>query len=101
MLASQRPQVVGVPGRHDPSAQSHGRRYYKGIDGMTTIKVIPIPFASGADTVVSIPSYQYPHGYTVTVTGARVVSSPGAQLLALRNLPGAGHVVLRVTPRST
>jgi hypothetical protein len=42
----------------------------------------------------------YPAGYTVTVTGASIVSTPDATELVLCNDPGATEVVVRVTPGS-
>ena len=44
-----------------------------------------------------MPQRQYPHGYRVSVTGASVVSKPGAQLLLLR-ASRPGPVVVRVSP---
>jgi endoglycosylceramidase len=48
-------------------------------------------------TEVWVPQRQYPHGYRVSVTGASVVSKPGAQLLLLR-AGRPGPVVVRVSP---
>ena len=45
-----------------------------------------------------IPAARYPGGYTVTVTGAKVVSRPCAPSLVLLNLPHADHVTVHVTP---
>src|SRR3954453_15704792 len=50
-----------------------------------------------APTVVYVPPIHYPRGYSVSVTGARVVSQPGATLLKLANLPGSGEVHLVVS----
>jgi endoglycosylceramidase len=55
--------------------------------------------AAGAATEISIPRDDFPHGYRVRVTGARVLSAPGATLLRLRNRAGARAVSVRVTRR--
>jgi endoglycosylceramidase len=49
-----------------------------------------------APTEIEIPSYTYPLGYSVTVTGARVTSAPNAPLLTLSAHPGAKSVSLTV-----
>jgi endoglycosylceramidase len=57
-----------------------------------------------AATIVFIPALHYPSGYRVDVTGARVVSAPGAAQLKLANKPGARTVRLvlaaNLTPAS-
>jgi glycosyl hydrolase family 5 len=55
-------------------------------------------FKPGSCTSVFVPPTIYPHGYRVSVRGARVASSPTAGLLELDSLPGAKRVSLRVTP---
>lgn len=52
--------------------------------------------AVSAPTVVFVPRSDFPAGYRVTVSGARVVSAPGAASLLLRTLPGATTVTVRV-----
>lgn len=47
-------------------------------------------------TEIEIPSYTYPLGYTVTVTGARVTSRPGAALVTLSADKGAKAVSVTV-----
>jgi endoglycosylceramidase len=50
-----------------------------------------------APTEIVVPTaYHYPHGYRVTVQGARVTSKKGAALLTLVNKPGASTVTVRV-----
>src|SRR4029079_13145025 len=49
-------------------------------------------------SVISVPGLQYPDGYRVEVTGARVTSAAGSDRLALRTNPGADEVVVRVRP---
>src|SRR5206468_5529643 len=48
-------------------------------------------------TQVFVPARQYPHGYAVSASGAKVASAPGAPWLLLRAAPGAA-VTVRVTP---
>lgn len=55
-------------------------------------------FPAGAETDVAVPRIQYPHGYQVAVTGARVVSKAGATTLRITSLRGA-HTI-RVTLRA-
>ena len=49
-------------------------------------------------SVISIPPGVYPHGYTVTVAGATVVSASTSEL-QLRNAPGATTIALTITPK--
>jgi endoglycosylceramidase len=55
-------------------------------------------FPAGAASAVAVPHIQFPHGYRVHVSGARVASRPNAVTLRLASLHGA-HVV-RVTVRA-
>jgi endoglycosylceramidase len=55
--------------------------------------------SGGMQTAAYIPALHFPAGYKTTVTGARVVSAPGATILRLRNARGVGDVSLAVTPR--
>lgn len=52
-----------------------------------------------APTVVYVPPIHYPAGYAVAVSGARVVSVPGAKLLELAVEPGTREVQVTVSPR--
>lgn len=54
----------------------------------------------GLSTVIAAPQRDYPSGYSVTATGARVTSEPCASQLTLRNEPGATTVTVRVAPAS-
>jgi endoglycosylceramidase len=54
--------------------------------------------AAPGTTEVFLPRRHYPRGYTVKVSGARVVSKPGAELLLLRSTT-SGQASLVVTPR--
>jgi endoglycosylceramidase len=54
-----------------------------------------------APTEIVVPiAYHYPHGYAVTVHGARVTSRPDTPLLTLVNQPGAGTVTVTVVAQS-
>jgi endoglycosylceramidase len=53
-----------------------------------------------APTIVFVPALHYPNGYRVDVTGARMVSAPGATQLKLVNKPGARTVRLVVSSAS-
>ncbi len=54
-----------------------------------------------APTEIIVPTaYHYPHGYDVTVHGARVTSRPDAQLLTLVNDPGASTVSVTLVARA-
>jgi endoglycosylceramidase len=63
----------------------------------------PVPgetLGAGALTQVFVPERQYPKGYDTQVTGASVVSAPGAPWLLLQTQPGANAVTLKLTPRA-
>jgi endoglycosylceramidase len=49
-------------------------------------------------TQMVLPKLRYPTGYTVTVSGAQVVSKRCAPTLALRTRPGVQSVSVTVTP---
>jgi endoglycosylceramidase len=52
-------------------------------------------------TEIVVPvAYHYPHGYNVTVRGARVTSRPDAELLTLVNKPGASTVTVNIVART-
>ncbi|HEX6451315.1 MAG TPA: cellulase family glycosylhydrolase [Trebonia sp.] len=55
-------------------------------------------FPAGSQTSVVVPAVQYPSGYEVTATGARVVSAGG--VLTLASCPGATTVSVTVQPGS-
>jgi endoglycosylceramidase len=55
-------------------------------------------FARGVDTEVELPPLRYPTGYDVRVDGARVVSSPDANLLRLASTRGSLVVHVSVAP---
>jgi endoglycosylceramidase len=51
------------------------------------------------DTLVEVPALQYPDGYTVEVTGARVTSEPCAPLLTLRTTSrSVDAITVHITP---
>lgn len=55
-------------------------------------------FPAGSQTSVVVPAVQYPSGYEVTATGARVVSA--GRVLTLASCPGATTVSVTVQPGS-
>ena len=55
-------------------------------------------FPNGTLTQVEVPSLQYPTGYSITVSGARVVSGPNASTLLLKTDRGANAVSVTVSP---
>jgi len=65
----------------------------------STAKVGGGTFPARSRTVVSTPLPQYPAGYTVTVSGAVVISAANAPELVLRSKAGATQVSVTVKPR--
>ncbi|HVA60444.1 MAG TPA: cellulase family glycosylhydrolase [Mycobacteriales bacterium] len=88
--------VAGTPlGYHfDPVSATFTLRYVAGRPGGGR-------YPPGTTTTVYVPALQYPHGYRTRVSGARVVSAPGASSLALTIEPGAAVVTLTITPGGT
>jgi endoglycosylceramidase len=72
-------------------------------DAMTmSYTASPVPGARpkrGARTRIFIPARKYPTGYSVRVSGARVVSAPTAPWVELANRRHGALVTVRVTPR--
>jgi endoglycosylceramidase len=56
-------------------------------------------FGGGAQTRISTPPFVYPDGYTVAVTGGRVVSAANAPVLVVAQGSGSLKVTVTVTPR--
>ncbi len=56
------------------------------------------PFGTGSVTEIATPALDYPSGYAAHVTGAAVVSPPGAVVLALASCPGSTRISVTVTP---
>ena len=55
----------------------------------------------GGRTVIYLPlAQQYPDGYSVSVSGAHVVSAPGASRLQLGNVKGIHPVTITVSPEA-
>ena len=54
-------------------------------------------FAAGSLTTISVPESGYPNGYTVSVTGGQVVSTPNAPRLVIAADNGATAVSVVVT----
>ena len=56
------------------------------------------PFPAGSETDIATPAVQFPAGYTVSATGASVLSAPGAPLLRIASNPGATTITVTVAP---
>ena len=95
VLVRPYPRVVaGVPTRWswDETAKRFELAFGTGRLGGGT-------FAGGGESEVWVPKRHFPQGYRVVeLSGARVVSAPGAEGLRLRTLPGAASVSLAVVP---
>lgn len=98
VLARPYPQLVaGTPQEwsFDPSTRRFSFSYTRQrADGHGA-------FGPGAETVVSVPSRQYSDGYTVEVSGAKVISAPNAPLLRVRARPGDGPITVTITPKAS
>ena len=57
-------------------------------------------FPAGSHTTISVPSVEFPNGYTVSVTGGEVVSSTNAAELIIASNSGASTVSVTVSPVS-
>jgi endoglycosylceramidase len=56
------------------------------------------PRCAAGPTEIYVPALHHPNGYRVEVSGARVVSAPGAALLLLENLAEATEVSVTISP---
>ena len=82
----------GVPGAFAYDASSRVLAYAfstRRPDGVTDTANV---------SVISVPPGVYPHGYSVTVAGATVVSA-NANAIQLQNSPGATSVAVAVAPK--
>lgn len=80
-----------VASAYDPATATFDYRFQTvGPDGL--------PAPVGVTSVLAMSPAVYSDGYTVEVTGAGIVSAPGATELVLCHEPGAAEVVVRVTP---
>ncbi|MDA8268558.1 MAG: cellulase family glycosylhydrolase [Actinomycetota bacterium] len=94
VLAEPYPRVVaGTPVRYgfDPTTRTFRLEY-------TTTAPGGRRFGAGACSTVVVPPTAYPTGYSVTVTGARVTSAPGAGVVDVTETAGASTVTLRIHP---
>lgn len=66
----------------------------------TTRAVPGARLARGAETQIFVPQLDYPTGYRVTVTGARVTSSATSPWVELAATRGARSVSVMIAPRS-
>ncbi len=55
-------------------------------------------FPAGSQTTISVPSVEFPNGYTVSVTGGEVMSAPNAAELIITSNTGATTVGVTVSP---
>ncbi len=94
VLAEPYPRVVaGTPVRYrfDPTTRTFRLEY-------TTTAPGGRRFGAGACSTVVVPPTAYPTGYSVTVTGARVTSAPGAGVVDVTEVAGATTVALQIHP---
>ncbi len=80
--------TAGTPGPQSFTPTTGRFRYTYGL----------VPKIAAA-TEIELPPYTYPRGYTVRVTGARVVSPKRSALLELSAQPGARRVSVTVRRR--
>jgi endoglycosylceramidase len=63
----------------------------QGVDGLDS-------FPAGSQTEISVPTVEFPNGYSVIVTGGEVVSAPNATELVIASNTGATAVSVTVSP---
>lgn len=63
----------------------------QGVDGLGS-------FPAGSQTEISVPTVEFPNGYSVIVTGGEVVSAPNATELVIASNTGATAVSVTVSP---
>jgi endoglycosylceramidase len=80
--------TAGVPGRQSFDRRTRAFRY----------SWVPQPRRIRGPTEISIPSYTYPRGYSVQVTGGDIVSSPRAAVLLVAADPHQKRVSVLVRP---
>jgi endoglycosylceramidase len=89
------PQVVaGTPQSYgfDPATRTFDLRYStERADGSGR-------FGKNSQTEVFVPAIQYPDGYSVSVTGARVIGNKDDDVLRLHKCGGADTVEVQVAP---
>ena len=93
-LVEPYPQLIsGTPTSwsFDPTSKAFALQY-------STRSVAGRQFPASSETGVFMPQLQYPHGYRVTLTGARIASQPSAGHLILCSIPGVSNVKVTVSP---
>ncbi len=89
VLAEPYPRVVsGTPASYAFDLRTHTLSFR-----YTTRSPDGTDFAVGSCTAVVIPPFQFPHGYQVAVTGARVTSVDDAGVLTVSQTGGSVHSV--------
>jgi endoglycosylceramidase len=94
VLAEPYPRVVsGTPSSYsfDPATRRLTFSY-------STVSPAGKRFGAGACTAVVVPPAQYPAGYEVSATGARVTSAAGSGVLTLAQDPRAQSVSVQLQP---
>jgi endoglycosylceramidase len=82
-----------------PTQWSFDRRTRVMQFAYSTQPVGPRTPCNSAATEIFIPARHYPDGYTATVTGAKIISSPTSAWLVLQRSGKAGQVSVVVSPR--
>jgi endoglycosylceramidase len=85
--------VAGTPGAEAYDHTTHVMTLTYGTHAVPGAKL-----QRGALTQIFVPQLDYPDGYAVTVTGARVVSAPGNPWVELQALTDAHSVSVTVSP---
>src|SRR5207244_4022800 len=87
--------TTGVPTRiaFDPASKTFTLAY-------ATARVGGGTFGRRLETVVFVPRRQYPDGYRVQASGARVTSKPCATMLRLRTRRPGQPVTVTITPEA-
>jgi endoglycosylceramidase len=95
VLAEPYPRLVsGTPSSYSFDLRSHVFRLSYSTRGPSGHR-----FGAGSCTAVVVPPVQFPRGYVVEVSGARVTSAPDAGVLTLSQLSNAGRTVrVEITP---
>lgn len=95
LLAIPHPKLVaGTPASY---GYDRGQRRFRLT--YTTARAGGGTFAAGSVTTIAVPKLDYPDGYQVAVTGAKVLSAQNAPVLELASLPAATTISVTVSSR--